>query len=465
MTLPVPPLVPLWTSDAIAAATRGVASTAFSADGVSFDSREVLAGDLFVAMRGEKSDGHAHVAEAMVRGACAALVSQPVPGPHVLVADTFEALMALGRAARARTSATVIGVTGSVGKTGTKEALARALRRIAPDATHASVKSYNNHTGVPLSLARMPADTCYAILEMGMNHEGEIRALTRQVRPHIALITWVAPVHIENFTSEEGIADAKAEIFEGLEPGGTAILPADNRHLPRLRAAAERHAARILTFGHAPDADVRVLSAQDRGEDGAGIEARIGQETLSFTLGMRGAHWVSNALAVLACAHAAGVDVAEAALALGSFTDLVGRGARTRLSLGGGTALLIDESYNANPASMAAALAVLGATPATRRLAILGAMKELGAHSAALHAGLAGPIADSRVDELALVGAEMDALQVPGAARLATAEEALSWARAQLRPGDVLMVKGSNSVGLGRVVAGLARTIAAEADA
>ncbi|WP_448580252.1 UDP-N-acetylmuramoyl-tripeptide--D-alanyl-D-alanine ligase [Thermaurantiacus sp.] len=455
---------PLWTSDAMAAATGGVASASFAVEGVSFDSREVLAGDLFVAMKGETSDGHRFVAEAMARGARAALVSEPVPFPHVLVPDTFVALQALGRAARARTSATVVGVTGSVGKTGTKEALARAFRRMAPHATHASVKSYNNHTGVPLSLARMPEATRYAVLEMGMNHAGEIRALTAQVRPHIALITWVASVHIENFADEQGIADAKAEIFEGLEAGGTAIIPADNRHAARLRAAAGRWAERILSFGQAADADVRLLQAEALGQ-GSRIRAQLGAQTIDLTVGMPGAHWVSNALAVLAVVHAAGGDAGEAALALAGFTDLAGRGARVTLHLPGGTALLIDESYNANPASMAAALSVLGATPAARRIAVLGAMKELGRHSAQLHRDLAGPIAAARVDLLALVGEEMDALEIPGAARFPSASEALAWVQDALRPGDVLMVKGSNSVGLSGLVRTLSEALAGEVPA
>jgi len=449
---------PLWAAAELAAATGGSAGAPFDAHGVTFDSREVLGGELFVALRGSTADGHDFVGQALARGAAGALVDRPVEGPHLLVPDTMAALQQLGAAARARIAGTVVGVTGSVGKTGVKEALRLAFARMAPGATHASVKSYNNHTGVPLSLARMPAATRFGVFEMGMNHAGEIAALTRQVRPHIALITWVAAVHIENFASEEGIADAKAEIFEGLEPGGTAILPADNRHHARLLAAARRHAGRTLGFGEAPGADVRLVDFAPDGE-GSRLVADVAGERLHCRVGMAGRHWANNALAVLAAVHAAGGDLGEAGLALAGLHDLAGRGARVTLALGGGTALLVDESYNANPASMAAALEVLGSLPG-RRLAVLGAMKELGVHTAAAHAGLAGLIRAAGVAELALVGPEMDALRLPGAVHLADWQAAADWARATLKPGDVLMVKGSNSVGLGRLVAALSTEFA-----
>src|SRR3954447_4039802 len=248
----------LWTSDEIAQATGGTASEPFEVTGVTFDSREVGAGDLFVAMPGTVHDGHRFVEQAFASGAAGALVSQPVAGPHVLVADTFAALQALGRAARERNNGRIIGVTGSVGKTSVKEALFAALDRFAPGKVHRSVKSYNNHTGVPLSLARMPRDAKFAVLEMGMNNAGEIRALTRQVRPHVALITAIAPAHIENLGSEAAIADAKAEIFEGLEPRGIGIIPNDTPLRDRLLKAARRNADRIITFGTG-DADVHAV--------------------------------------------------------------------------------------------------------------------------------------------------------------------------------------------------------------
>ena len=248
----------LWTSDEIAAATGGEASARFEVTGVTFDSREVQPGDLFVAMPGTVHDGHRFVEGAFAAGAAGAIVSQPVDGPHVLVDDTFAALQALGRASRERSKATIFGVTGSVGKTSTKEALFAALDRNRPGKVHRSVKSYNNHTGVPLSLSRMPKDAEFAVLEMGMNNKGEIAALTRQVRPHVAVITAIAPAHIENLGSEEAIADAKAEVFEGLEREGIAIVPNDTPHRDRLVKAARRRADRIITFGSG-DADVHAV--------------------------------------------------------------------------------------------------------------------------------------------------------------------------------------------------------------
>ncbi|MCS6986914.1 MAG: UDP-N-acetylmuramoyl-tripeptide--D-alanyl-D-alanine ligase [Sphingomonadaceae bacterium] len=447
-------MTPLWTAETVAAATGGQASASFAACGITFDSREVQPGDLFVALRGQRADGHDFVPDALARGAVAALVDRPVKGAHVRVPDTLEALRALARAARARSSATVVGVTGSVGKTGVKEALAAAFRRMAPEATHASVRSYNNHTGVPLSLARMPADTRLAVFEMGMNRAGEIRALTRLVRPHVAVITWVASVHLEFFASEEGIAEAKAEILEGLEPGGVAVLPADNRHFPRLAAAADARGVRVLSFGTGLEAHVRPIEVEPT-PTGTRLLVRAADELVACTVGIPGAHWINNALAVLAAVQAVGGDLAEAGLALAGLSPPPGRGARIRLALPGGPATLIDESYNANPASMTAALAVLAAQPAERRLAVLGEMRELGPRSAEWHRALAEPIAQARIARLALVGPGMAALQAPQAVHLDDWTAALAWARAELRPGDVLMVKGSNAVGLGHLVEAL----------
>jgi UDP-N-acetylmuramoyl-tripeptide--D-alanyl-D-alanine ligase len=381
---------------------------------------------------------------------------------HVRVGDTMAGLTALAGAARDRAAATRIGVTGSVGKTGVKEAIRRALGRYAPDAVHWSVKSYNNHTGVPLSLARMPRETRFGVFEMGMNHAGEIAGLTRLVRPHIAVITWVASAHIENFpTGEAGIADAKGEIFQGLEPGGTAILPYDNPHRDRLIGHARPHAGRILTFG-GEGADVvaeRVLLQPDFST----VTARIGGERLTYKVGLAGRHWVSNSLAVLAAVHAAGADLALAGLALAELTDLPGRGERFRVTLPGGAAVIIDESYNANPASMAASLAVLGdmrPPEPGRRIAVLGDMKELGPETAQFHAGLADMVVAAGVDALILVGNAMKALASALPPRLdvrhvAQAAEALPELDRILRAGDVVLVKGSNSVGLGQIAAAL----------
>src|SRR5690349_22419764 len=320
-------MISLWNSEEIAAATGGVANHRFEVTGVTFDSREVGPGDLFVAMPGTVHDGHKFVEGAFASGAAGAIVSQRVNGPHVLVEDTFAALQALGRASRERCQATIFGVTGSVGKTSTKEALYAALDRNRPGKVHRSVKSYNNHTGVPLSLARMPRDCDYAVLEMGMNNAGEIAALTRQVRPNVALITAIAPAHIENLGSEEAIADAKAEIFEGLEPDGIAVIPNDTPHRDRLVKAARRHADRIVTFGGG-DADVHAIHAVPAEGGGSLISAALLERELTFTISQRGEHWVSNALAVLAAVEAVGADVALAGLALADLGGLKGRGQR-----------------------------------------------------------------------------------------------------------------------------------------
>jgi UDP-N-acetylmuramoyl-tripeptide--D-alanyl-D-alanine ligase len=368
-------MTPLWTSAEIGQATGGTASTPFEVTGVTFDSRDVRAGDLFIAMPGTVHDGHAFVEAAFASGAAGAIVSHPVAGPHVLVDDVFAALQALGRASRERSRAKVIGVTGSVGKTSVKEALYGALDRFRPDRVHRSVKSYNNHTGVPLSLARMPSDAEFAILEMGMNNAGEIAALTALVRPHVALITSIAPAHIETLGSEVAIADAKAEIFAGLEPEGVAILPNDTPHRDRLVKAARRHAGQIITFGGG-DADVHAVHAVAADGGGSLISAALLERELTFTISQRGEHWVPNALAVLAAVEALGADVAVAGLALADMAGLKGRGERHTLELDGGEALLIDESYNANPASMAATLKSLGREQqAKRRIAVLGPMR------------------------------------------------------------------------------------------
>ncbi|MEO6198336.1 MAG: UDP-N-acetylmuramoyl-tripeptide--D-alanyl-D-alanine ligase [Sphingomicrobium sp.] len=446
----------LWTSAEIAAATGGTPSASFDVTGVTFDSREVRAGDLFVAMPGTAHDGHQFVAGAFEQGAAAALVSRPVDGPHVLVADTFAALHALARAARERCSATIIGVTGSVGKTSTKEALFAALGRVAPGRTHRSVRSYNNHTGVPLSLARMPRDCTFAVLEMGMNHAGEIAQLTALVRPDVALITAIAPAHIEMLGSLEAIADAKAEIFAGLVPDGIAIIPNDSEFRDNLVKAARRTADRIVTFGGG-DADVHAVHAVAEGQ-GSLITAALLERELTFTIAQRGDHWVSNALAVLAAVEAVGADVAVAGLALADMGGLKGRGERHIVALGAGSALLIDESYNANPASMAATLASLGEErEVERRIAVLGPMRELGGHSDSLHAGLAPAVIAAKVDELILIGAEMEPLAaaVGSAATLARAanvDDATAKLLAMLRPGDAVLVKASNTVGLAKLV-------------
>lgn len=450
----------VWTSTDIAAATGGTASATFETVGVAFDSREVGPGDLFVAMKGEATDGHHFLTQAFAQGAAGAIVSEPTDHPHVRVRDSFEALQDLGRAARARSEATIIGVTGSVGKTSAKEALFAALDRGWRGRVHRSVKSYNNHTGVPLSLARMPQGMRAGVFEMGMNHAGELAALTRIVRPHIAIVTAIAPAHTAFFSGEEAIADAKGEIFQGLEPGGVAIVPHDSPHRDRLIAAAQPHAARIVTFGFDKGADVRAIESMRAATGGSFVTARVGERELSFTLSQPGAHWVSNALAVLAAVDAAGGDLGQAGLALAELGGLAGRGARFIAPLADGqTALVIDESYNANPASMRATLAVLAHEPG-RHVAVLGEMRELGDASDDYHAALAEPILAARVEMALLVGEAMAPLGRALEGRVdfvhvADARAAQAVLADRLAPGDAVLVKGSNGVGLSRVVAAL----------
>ncbi len=450
----------LWTSAEIAEATGGGASAPFAVSGVAFDSREVTGGDLFVAMKGEATDGHKFIGKAFAQGAAGAIVSEPVDHPHILVPDSAAALEALGRASRARMDGKVIGVTGSVGKTGTKEALFQALDRAHPGQIHRSVKSYNNHVGVPLSLARMPRETAFGVFEMGMNHAGELATLTRQVRPHVAIVTAIAPAHIEYFGTEAKIAEAKAEIFEGLEPGGTAIIPYDSPHVALLYNKAERHAAHILTFGLSDEADVHARETVPAPGGGTLVTAKLPDAELCFTVAAPGDHWVSNALAVLAAVSAVGGDLAAAGLALAEMPGLPGRGERRILPVAGGEALLIDESYNANPLSMAATLKQLGRETADRRIAVLGGMRELGARSAELHADLAGPLEAGQVDYAILVGAEMaplaDALDGSMAyAHVPDTASAITLLTTDMRAGDAILVKGSNGIGLSRLVAAL----------
>lgn len=469
----------LWTLAQVAEATGGQAFGEAQISNVATDSREIVEGGLFFAMRGEAMDGHRFIDKAFELGAAAAVVEQPIAQPHVLVKDSFAALQALARAARARLlpEARVIGVTGSVGKTSVKEAIFAALERSSHGRAHRSVKSYNNHVGVPLSMARMPQRTLYGIFEMGMNHAGEIRELTALARPHVTVITTIAPAHIENLGSEEAIADAKAEIFEGLEgfedcAGGIAIIPADSPHFERLRDAALARGAQVMSFGRAAHADVRLLDALSGMLGGTLVTADLGDSRLCYSVAMPGEHWVMNSLAVVAAVRAVGGDLGATGLALAEMRGLAGRGMRSGIPLADGNrALLIDESYNANPASMRAALAVLGAEVAQRRIVVLGAMKELGDFAPALHAALAEPMAVAKVDFAVLVGDEMATLaQELGKSDSAALGKPIPFAHCKdlreasqaladfgLAQGDAVLVKGSNSVGLGSLVASLSK--------
>jgi UDP-N-acetylmuramoyl-tripeptide--D-alanyl-D-alanine ligase len=464
----------LWTLREIVAATGGscLGDAATPVTGLSIDTRSLAQGEGFLAIRGPNRDGHSFVVAALGSGAACAIVDGRFPPGDeerlVRVGDTLEALNTLGRAGRARaTDTTVIAVTGSVGKTGTKEALRLTLG--PSGSVYASVKSFNNHWGVPLSLANMPKDVRFGVFEIGMNHAGEIDVLTRLVRPHIAIITTVAPVHLGFFRSVEDIADAKAEIFHRLEPRGTAIINRDNPHYERLKRHAEEHGVRIVSFGEAEGADARVLDV-DLKPDRSEVRADILGETLSYRLGAPGRHLVQNSLAVLAAVKLAGADLAAAARALAALRAQAGRGGRILFPGKEGNIAVIDESYNANPASMRAALATLGLTPRNefkRRVAVLGDMLELGIQGPKLHQELAEVVDGAGVDVVFACGELMGSLYqaLPAGRRGAyakTAEELAPLLTAGVGPGDVIMVKGSLGSRMGTLVEALKRRFDAQ---
>ena len=451
-----------WTAADVAAACRGRVRGDWVAVGVSIDSRTVEAGDLFVAIAGPVHDGHAYIATAMDRGAVAALVSTDWAHDHdepnlAMVPDTAAALSRLGAAGRTRCRARIAGVTGSVGKTSVKEALRHVLSR--QGCTHASAKSYNNQWGVPLSLARMPANADFGIFEIGMNQSGEIRPLSRLVRPDVAVVTAIAPAHLGLLGSMEAIADAKAEIFEGLDTGGLAVLDRDGPFFDRLAKAARAVSAGIVTYGRYPNADVRLVEAAGdaRGSD---LTVRLRGRDHRFRLGVSGKHWQTNATAVLATVHALGADPLQAMPAMRDLEAVTGRGARCTIQLpNGGRVLLLDESYNANPASVRAALDVLGSQPG-RHVAVLGDMLELGPAADAFHAELAEPVALAGVERLFTCGPMMRHLHeaVPAAIDASHAVDSaavIGPLLAELRSGDVVLVKGSLGSRMGRVVEAL----------
>ena len=462
----------LWsTTDFVAAAGgRLVGDAPEAIDGVSIDSRTIAPGEAFVAIQGPNRDGHDFVAAALKREAALAVTTEgraeDAAGPRLVVPD--DPLAALGRvgvAARARVNGAVVAVTGSVGKTGTKEMLRLALGAVGR--VHAPLGSLNNHWGVPLTLARMPAETEYGIFEIGMNHADEIRPLTKKVRPHVAWVTTVEPVHLEFFDSEEGIAEAKAEIFEGLEPGGVAVLNRDNRWYDLLEARARNYAERMVTFGAHESADVR-LERSSLGDDGSSVNALLAGEPVTYRLSAPGRHLVQNSLAVLAVAHALGVDAARVLIGLGHFAAPKGRGERIRLSHPSGPFTLIDESYNANPASTRAALEVLGrAEPEGRgrRIAVLGDMLELGETASTLHRGLLPAVRGSGAELVFLAGPLMQALwqdlpEHSKGAYAASADALEPILRDAIGPGDVVMIKASLGTRLGPVVEALKRYFA-----
>jgi UDP-N-acetylmuramoyl-tripeptide--D-alanyl-D-alanine ligase len=444
----------LWTHDEAAAATGGENTGPWQANGVSIDSRSLAKGDLFIAIKGDSTDGHAYVGGALRNGAAAAMVTRAhgateQAAPLLLVDDTDAGLRGLGRAARDRAQATFIGVTGSVGKTGTKEMIASMLETRGPTARNTG--NLNNHWGLPLSLARMPRDSVYGVYELGMNHAGEIAVLSDILRPDIAVITTVESVHLEFFPSEDAIADAKGEIFSAMDRSGAAVLNRDNRHYERLRRHAEAAGlSQIRTFGSHDAADVRLVDA-DLASDHSTVRATIDGAPIAYTLGAPGRHLVLNSLAAITVAQLAGADPASAAQRLAGFQAMTGRGMQADIAIDGGSFRLIDESYNASPASMRAAFDVLGRSacgPNGRRIAVLGDMLEVGATAPDLHAALAPALVGNDVAVVIAAGKHMkrlvealpesiDAFHGPDSDAIRTR------VLATIRPGDVVMVKGS----------------------
>ena len=460
----------LWTAADAAAATNGTTSGRWTVSGVSIDTRTLEPGDLFVALKGPNFDGHDYLPAAFAAGAAAAMVHKdvdelpddtPADKPLLRVGDTLKSLWALGTAARSRSQADFVGITGSVGKTGTKEALRTCLS--AQASTSASLGSLNNHWGVPLSLARMTRNAVYGVFEMGMNHPGEIAQLTRLVRPRVAVVTNVEPAHIAFFSSVTEIAEAKAEIFQGVTEDGTAVLNRDHAlyHLLRERAISAG-IEEIVGFGRHPEAEVRALEVSLEATESR-VRAKVLDKELDYRLSLPGSHWVANSLAVLAAVAAVGADPAKAAEALGGLEPLKGRGQRFTPALPGGSFLLIDDSYNANPTSMRAAFQVLAQTPVSegaRRIAVLGDMLELGDESEARHARLASSLTALGIDLVFTCGPEMSALHEALPKALRAGHTADSGALAPLvtgalAPGDAVLVKGSAGIRMGRVVEAL----------
>ncbi len=462
---------PLWTVDAVASAMDAERGGPLpqAVTGISIDSRTIEAGEAFFAIAGDAHDGHDFVAGALKSGAGLAVVSAcrradfPAEAPLLVVRDVLDGLRDLARAARARSEARIVAVTGSVGKTSTKEALALALG--ANGETHASRASFNNHWGVPLSLARLPETAHYGVFEIGMNHAGEITPLVALVRPHVAVITTVEPVHLEFFPSVEAIADAKAEIFSGVDPGGAALLNGDNPHYGRLRRRARTAGIEnIHSFGTGLRADARLVTCALQ-SDSSTVEAKIFGQPITYKIGAPGRHLVMNSLAVLAAATLAGADLARSALALARQAPAMGRGTRMTLASPSGPVLLIDESYNANPTSMRAALALLGQAligATGRRIAVLGDMLELGATGGALHRDLVDPIRDNGIDLVYCAGSLMAALwqALPATRRggyASSAAELEQQVIGAVRGGDAIMVKASAGTRMAPIVKALVR--------
>ncbi|MBP2549028.1 UDP-N-acetylmuramoyl-tripeptide--D-alanyl-D-alanine ligase [Neorhizobium galegae] len=460
----------LWETAEMMAAMGGrpVGQPPAGITGISIDSRSIAPGEAFFAIKGDRVDGHDFASIAVANGASLIVVSEaklPAMGrltvPMIVVEDVLAALGKLAVAARARSRAQIVAVTGSVGKTTTKEMLRNVL---APSGkVHAAVASFNNHWGVPLTLARMPADCAFGVFEIGMNHPDEIRPLVKMVRPHVAVITTIAAAHLGNFKSLEEIAAAKAEIFEGLEPNGVALINRDNKQFAFLAETANQvGVANILTFGQHAKADFRLADFEGTAS-GSTIWAVINGETIEVHIGAPGRHIAENAIAALGVVALFGADMEAAKAALAELRAVKGRGQRHRLALGEGVLTLIDESYNANPASMRAALSLLAQSVPEgggRRIAVLGDMLEMGAFSAQVHEDLAGPLLAAGIEHVWLSGAEMVALRdaLPDTVEvthLPTTAELSDFVVRHVLPGDVLMVKSSLGLGFGKIVSAL----------
>jgi len=460
--------IPLWTGQDMLDAmdARPVGGVAGAVTGISIDTRTLAPGDAFLAIKGDVHDGHVFASKAVAAGASCLVVQEGklaalggLTVPLLVVPDVLEGLRLLGRAARARTKAQIIAVTGSAGKTTTKDALRHVLGRCGK--VHASVASYNNHWGVPLTLARMPAETDYGVFEIGMNHAGEITPLVKLVRPHIGMITLIAAAHLGNFKNLDGIAHAKAEIFSGLVRGGTALINRDDKRFKLLAdLAGQAGVNKIIGYGADKKADARLVNAKYHA-DCSCVTAMLFGEEIAFKAGLPGRHVVQNMLGVLAACHLMGADMTTVAHALADLQAPDGRGRTYTFRAGEGDFTLIDESYNANPASVAAALELLAALEPKsggRRIAVLGDMLELGSHSARLHKALAGPVEKAALDRLYLAGAEMRALagaigkDGPVTDHFDDVEALGAALRRDVLAGDVVMIKSSNGIGFSRLV-------------
>jgi len=457
----------LWTTVEVTKATGGTCSGSWSASGVSIDSRSIQKGDLFVALKGPNFDGHQFAADALSKGAAAVIVQESFrdsDGYHdklVMVKDTFAALQNLGKAARARTSARIVAVTGSVGKTGTKEALKLSFK--VQGATHATEGNLNNHWGVPLSLARMPTETEYGVFELGMNHAGEIAPLSKLVRPHVAIITNVEAAHLEFFNSIVEIADEKAAIMAGLEPDGVVVLPRDNPHYARLASATTAYKCKsAVSFGTGGDAAARLV-AWSLTPDGTQVAAEFDGQRIIYDMIVSGRHWALNSVAALAAIEALGADLRLGAAALAKLAAPQGRGARARIQTSAGSILLIDESYNASPAAvrlLAETLAQMRQSvsgTSGRLIMVLGDMLELGAGAASLHADLATSLQSAAIDLIFTAGPLMKSLHdaLPRDMRgdhATNAEELAQLVIQTISAGDVIAIKGSHGSHMGVVV-------------